>query len=225
MASTQKWQNSSHHREHQWRRSFSVDHLLDYFLSPCRVFDPGVAHHGHVDSERVGNFENAWNLCGVVGVNSYRQASRAHFNNGLQNLVLYAKQAIVSRLSQSCHGVSYLSNISCCLLCWPVMANVLLLAMMLAPAMYIDFRLQVGGIKVCTGASLKRGGLCYSFGLSAKGMAFTHSLASGREWNDCESLGLINIFAEIGASEDRLNCFTSLQLRTSFLGQTMTLQK
>ena len=24
-----------HHREHQWRRSFSIDHLLDYSLSLC----------------------------------------------------------------------------------------------------------------------------------------------------------------------------------------------
>ena len=64
---------------------------------------------------------------------------------------------------------------------------------------YIDFRLQAGDMAVCTDTSLKGGGLCYRSGLVAKGLIFTHSLASGHEWDDFESLGFIEIFEGSGS--------------------------
>ena len=82
----------------------------------------------------------------------------------------------------------------------------IVLLMLLMPLMYVDMRLQVSHLAVCTDASEKRGGgLCYSTGLSSCGGIQACALACDHDWVDSRQLGILDLNAGIGSSRQALD--------------------
>ena len=65
--------------------------------------------------------------------------------------------------------------------------------------MDVDIRLQVSHLAVCTDASERGGGLCYSTGLTWCGGVQACALACDHEWVDSRRLGILDLNAGVGS--------------------------
>ena len=77
-------------------------------------------------------------------------------------------------------------------------------AVCLMPLMLVDFRLQANPLVIATDASEQGLGVCHSIGLTSLGRAKQAALARGRDNEGPTGIGLIELFAGLGAPGWRL---------------------
>ena len=81
----------------------------------------------------------------------------------------------------------------------------IVLLMLLMPLMHVDMRLQVSHLAVCTDASERGGGLCYSTGLTRCGGVQACALACDHEWVDSRRMVILDLNAGVGSLRQALD--------------------